>query len=82
MKRRQAQLSKRHCHLDLGFSIGITQLLVIPINLVGAIAQISAACVADRLQRRFPLIFSGAILACVSFLALAFIHNNWSTFIV
>ncbi|CAO3683793.1 unnamed protein product [Umbelopsis vinacea] len=62
---------------NLGFSIGVTQLLVIPINLVGAIAELSAAFAADRMQRRFPLILSGSIIGCLSFLALAVVHNNW-----
>jgi hypothetical protein len=58
----------------------VTQLLVIPINLVGAIAELSAAFAADRMQRRFPLILSGSIIGCLSFLALAVVHNNWGTY--
>ncbi|CAM0135248.1 hypothetical protein VKS41_000169 [Umbelopsis sp. WA50703] len=62
---------------DLGYSLGVTQLLVIPINLVGAIAEISSAFTADRLQRRFPLIFAGCLLGSVSFFVLGLVQNNW-----
>jgi hypothetical protein len=55
----------------------VTQLLVIPINLVGAIAEISSAFTADRLQRRFPLIFAGCLLGSVSFFVLGLVQNNW-----
>ncbi|KAG2189003.1 hypothetical protein INT44_004145 [Umbelopsis vinacea] len=65
---------------DLGFSIGVTQLLVIPINLVGAIAEIISAAVADRMQQRFPLIFAGSCLASLSFVALCLVHNHWARY--
>jgi len=64
-------------HAELGFSIGVTQLLVIPVNLVGAIAEIASAVVADRMQQRFPLIFGGSCVASLSFFALCLVHNHW-----
>lgn len=64
-------------HADLGFSIGVTQLLVIPINLVGAIAEVASAVASDRMQQRFPFIFGGSCLASISFVALCLVHNHW-----
>ncbi|CAO3677106.1 unnamed protein product [Umbelopsis ramanniana] len=65
---------------DLGFSIGITQLLVIPINLVGAIAEVASAVASDRIQQRFPFIFGGSCLASLSFVALCLVHNHWARY--
>ncbi|KAH8556456.1 major facilitator superfamily domain-containing protein [Umbelopsis sp. PMI_123] len=67
---------------ELGFSIGVTQLLVIPINLVGAIAEIVSAVVSDRMQRRFPLIFGGACIACMSFIVLSVVHDHWTRYVL